>query len=1682
MAKFTEEANGTIDRDQSLHDNLLGNITEAALQQHFAGNTAILDALTTAIDKVDPDLLNRPYASGDEGAAGNAQAHAFDVADGFANQAHGTLVASDPIPNAALTWSISGPSTFGTMAINATTGAWTYTLDDTLSQTQALAQGEHVTQTFTATVTDAWGNTDTTNVTITIDGSNDEPVIGASSITSAVVAESSDLPGFDQAGPNGAFQLAPSLAAQVAGNSAVTTEMNGLATNPSDVHNTLLTIESQLHVNEATAIAIVWNELNTAYVTAGANQPNINQAFVYLGVEYATYLKNGGTPLTDVTAKYAADANNDGIPDRDQSLHDNLLGNISVGRIAAALRQRSDPDPDPDRADITAVDGDLLNRPYASGNEGDPGNAAAHAFDVTAGYAAAPASTLQATGTLVATDPDHGATHTWSIVNDSSTSYGTMAINATTGAWTYTLDTTLAATQALAQGETATQTFTATVTDDHGATDTINVTVTIDGTNDAPVISASSVVAANVTESGAVYGADQASLDNAFHILPALALQVSGSVTVNSELATLASNPSDVHHMLGTIESQLGVTEATAIAVVWDNLNTAYVAAGANQAGLNEAFVYLGVEYAAYLKAGGEPLVDVAAKLTVEANGTIDRDQSLHDNLLGNITEAALQQHFAGDTVVLAALTTAIDSVDANLLNRPYASGNAGDPGNAQAHAFDVANGYVTTATGTLVATDPDHGATRTWSIVNDSSTVYGTMAINAATGQWTYQLDNSLASTQALAQGDTVTQTFTATVTDDHGATDSTIVTVTVHGTNDAATFAGVDVGSVTEAGTTPGIPTTGGTLVVSDVDSPAAVLPENNVQTTYGHFSIDANGVWSYALDNTIAAVNALTPSSTPLQDVITVSTADGTTHDIDVAIHGAADAPVVNAVSATVNDTAAQDAGTVVLHGNLLTDGGIDTTPDAGVTLSVTAFAGQAVTGPGLDLTTAYGTMHVNTDGSYTFTGNAGLDGLDAGQQASLFESFTVASSDGASANSNISLILNGAADTPVITSGTTGTEAEHTATSNVVYQITATDRDNPSNLTYSLTGTDAADFTISSTGAVTFNNSPNYESQNVFHITVNEFENGTAEASQNVTINVTPVDDSLASISITDQTPAHPAPVVGDVLQANLGPDADGGITNPIQFQWFDKGNVVSTGATYTVAAGDIGDTITVQAIYTDGKGFQDTVLSGPTGVVVSANHPPMFTGGAGSGEVQGQVGIAAQNFLVNGGFETGSTGWTATVLNGNGSVHFGLNFVQAGGQNFYASSFGNGAIQADLSQAVQTVAGVSYALTFYAETAGTNSAGDLVVTWNGAVVDTITQSQLTDTAYHQFTVQVTGTGGLDALQFAVNDPNGSPLGDTWRIDTVSLTPAQHYESTSGSIAFTDADATDTHTVAVTHTGNNYIGQLAASVNDATHQVNWTFYASDSDLAAMTSAEETQTYTLTLNDGHGGTSTDTVTITLDRPVDSPPVITSGAATGSVTQDGSLGVINLIQDSVFNLPDPGHPQITPWFTGGNGGFTAGSGTGGRRRDQLLQLQPAIDAEPAHPHQHRAGLYRRLLRGDVRHALYRQCDRRRSAHVHGCRLPLARVHLHLHGDRDHDGDHVRDHGRQRRRRERRDGSDRHAPHRVGNRIDFGQLHLHRCRSPGYPHRGSRRPPELRLVGRIGDQSYFCVDQRQFA
>ncbi|MDH2423756.1 VCBS domain-containing protein, partial [Cobetia litoralis] len=63
-------------------------------------------------------------------------------------------------------------SDYGSFEV-AADGSWTYTLDNDATETQALADGQIVTETYTVALSDG----STTTVTVTITGDNDGPLI-----------------------------------------------------------------------------------------------------------------------------------------------------------------------------------------------------------------------------------------------------------------------------------------------------------------------------------------------------------------------------------------------------------------------------------------------------------------------------------------------------------------------------------------------------------------------------------------------------------------------------------------------------------------------------------------------------------------------------------------------------------------------------------------------------------------------------------------------------------------------------------------------------------------------------------------------------------------------------------------------------------------------------------------------------------------------------------------------------------------------------------------------------------------------------------------------------------------------------------------------------------------------------------------------------------------------------------------------------------------------------------------------------------------------------------------------------------------------------------------------------------------------------------------------------------------
>ena len=194
--------------------------------------------------------------------------------------------------------------------------------------------------------------------------------------------------------------------------------------------------------------------------------------------------------------------------------------------------------------------------------------------------------------------------------------------------------------------------------------------------------------------------------------------------------------------------------------------------------------------------------------------------------------------------------------------------------------------------------------------------------------------------------------------------------------------------------------------------------------------------------------------------------------------------------------------------------------------------------------------------------------------------------------------------------------TGPEAvddypENSAASRQVGRYTASDPEGAT-VTLSLTGTDSDDFTLAGNGVLTFKESPDYEEQRSYRVTVRA-EAGAHTVDRVVTVNIQNVEEP-GTVTFSKVQPQE-----GTQLTATL--DDDDGPTGTT-WQWYRTSSRGSTdtaitGAdsqSYTPTAADVGRYLRVIASYDDGHGTGKSVSA------VSANRvqeappvpePPVF---------------------------------------------------------------------------------------------------------------------------------------------------------------------------------------------------------------------------------------------------------------------------------------------------------------------------------------------------------------------------------------------------------------------------------------------------------------------------------------
>jgi VCBS repeat-containing protein len=408
------------------------------------------------------------------------------------------------------------------------------------------------------------------------------------------------------------------------------------------------------------------------------------------------------------------------------------------------------------------------------------------------------------------------------------------------------------------------------------------VTIDIAGQNDAASISGTSTGSLTEDDTSPATGTLTVSdVDHGqAHTISASGTTANGawSVDANGHWSFTVNNAAVQHLDAGAqvtdtfvVTSQDGTAHQT-VSVTINGLNDAASISGATSGSVNEDTT-LTASSTLTVNDVDDGQAHAAAASGTTANGAWSVDGDGHWSYA--VDNAAIQHLGAADSITDTFTVSSVDGtaqqdVTVTIHGTNDIASISGDT------AGSVTEDTALTASGTLAVSDVDDGQSHATAASGTSTS--GSWSADGD-GHWSYAVDN--AAIQHLGAADSITDTFTVSSLDGTAQQD---VSITIHGTNDAAVFGGDASGSVTEDTTL----TASGTLTVSDADDGQSSVQADSGNAAHGSFTVDAGGNWSYALNNSDAAVQALNTGDT-LSDSFTVHSADGTAQTVAITING-------------------------------------------------------------------------------------------------------------------------------------------------------------------------------------------------------------------------------------------------------------------------------------------------------------------------------------------------------------------------------------------------------------------------------------------------------------------------------------------------------------------------------------------------------------------------------------------------------------------------------------------------------------------------------------------------------------------------------------------------------------------------------------------------------------------------
>ncbi|WP_368447636.1 VCBS domain-containing protein [Cobetia amphilecti] len=956
----------TLDNDAAETQALAAGetVTETYTVELSDGSTTTVDILITGVD-------DGAVISDDSG----------EVTEDGTLVTSGTLTATD-VDGTAPTFvaATDDSSVYGSFTVGSD-GEWTYTLDNDAAETQALAAGETVTETYTVELSDG----STTTVDILITGVDDGAVISDDSgevTEDGTLVTSGTLTATDVDGTAPTF-VAATDDSSVYGSFTVGSDGEWSYTLDNDAAETQALAAGET-VTETYTVELSDGSTTTVDILiTGVDDGAVISDDSGEVTEDGTLVTSGTLTATDVdgTAPTFVAATDDSSVYGSFTVGSDGEWSYTLDNDAAETQALAAGETVTETYTVELSDGSTTTVDILITGVDDGAVISDDSGEVTED------TTLEATGTLTATDVD-GTAPTFVAATDDSSVYGSFTVGSD-GEWSYTLDNDAAETQALAAGETVTETYTVELSD--GSTTTVDILIT--GVDDGAVISDDS---GEVTEDGTLVTSGTLTATDVDGTAPTFVAatddsSVYGSFTVGSDgewSYTLDNDAAETQALAAgetvtetyTVELSDGSTTTVDILITGVD-DGAVISDDSGEVTEDGTLVTSGTLTATDVDGTAPTFVaatddsSVYGSFTVGSDGewsyTLDNDAAETQALAAGetVTETYTVELSDGSTTTVDILITGVD-------DGAVISDDSGE----------VTEDGTLVTSGTLTATDVD-GTAPTFVAATDDSSVYGSFTVGSD-GEWSYTLDNDAAETQALAAGETVTETYTVELSD--GST--TTVDILITGVDDGAVISD-DSGEVTEDGTL----VTSGTLTATDVDGTAPTfVAATDDSSVYGSFTVGSDGEWSYTLDNDAAETQALAAGET-VTETYTVELSDGSTTTVDILITGVDDGAVIS-----------DDSGEVTEDGTLVTSG----------TLTATDVDGTAPTFvAATDDSSVYGSFTVGSDGEWSYTLDndaAETQALAAGE--TVTETYTVELSDGST--TTVDILITGVDDGAVI----------------------------------------------------------------------------------------------------------------------------------------------------------------------------------------------------------------------------------------------------------------------------------------------------------------------------------------------------------------------------------------------------------------------------------------------------------------------------------------------------------------------------------------------------------------------------------------------------------------------------------------------------------------------------------------